>query len=110
MNYFKLLPDTLCIACYMDRLYYARLLAAKGKDDEAYNILSQRLNSLITPAEVMIALERGHVAARLGRRDEALRAFGLVAAAWSTGDLVVKSYVDEALRESAKLGGQASTR
>src|SRR4029078_646750 len=90
--------------------YAARLLAAKGKDDEAYNILSQRLNSLITPAEVMIALERGHVAARLGRRDEALRAFGLVAAAWSTGDLVVKSYVDEALRESAKWGGQLLTR
>jgi serine/threonine-protein kinase len=110
MKYFKLLPDTLCIACYMDRLYYARLLAAKGKGDEAYNLLNQRLNSLITPAEVMIALERGRVAAKLNRRDDALRAFGLVAAAWSTGDPVLKPFVDEARRESAKMGGQASTR
>ena len=65
MARFSKLPDTLCIACYMDRLYAARLLAARGKLNEANQLLTQRLNSLITPAEVMIALERGRVATRL---------------------------------------------
>jgi tetratricopeptide (TPR) repeat protein len=107
---FTALPDTLCIACYMDRLYSARLLAARGRLEEADNLLSQRLNTLITPAEVMIAFERGRVATKLGRRDEALRAYGLVAAAWSTGDPVLQSYVAEARRESQKLGGQGAKR
>jgi eukaryotic-like serine/threonine-protein kinase len=107
---FTALPDTLCIACYMDRLYSARLLAARGRLEEADNLLSQRLNTLITPAEVMIAFERGRVATKLGRRDEALRAYGLVAAAWSRGDQVLQPYVAEARREAHNLGGQPANR
>jgi tetratricopeptide (TPR) repeat protein len=107
---FSALPDTLCIACYVDRLYQARLLAARGKLEEAANLLGQRLNTIITPIEVLIALDRGRVAAKLGRRDDALRAYGLVAAAWSTGDPVLQPYVAEARRESANLGGPAGQR
>jgi hypothetical protein len=107
---FAALSDTLCILCYVDRLYTARLLAAKGRMEEANNLLGQRLSTLITPAEIMIALERGRVAAKLGKRDDALRAFGLVAAAWATGDPVLRPYVDEARRESQKLGGSPATR
>jgi tetratricopeptide (TPR) repeat protein len=110
LKQFSALPDTLCIACYTDRLYLARLLAARGKLEEAANLLGQRLNTIITPTEVLIAVERGRVAAKLGRRDEALRAYGLVAAAWSTGDQVLQPYVAEARREFANLGGRPAGR
>ena len=101
---FAQMPDTLCIACYMDRLYFARLLAAKGRLDEADNLLGQRLNTLITPAEIMIAFERGRVAAQLGKKEEAARAYNLVVSGWSTGDPVLRPYVDKAKKELQRLG------
>ncbi|MEO8194887.1 MAG: protein kinase [Gemmatimonadales bacterium] len=103
---FSALPDTLCIACYLDRLQAAKLLAARGQLDAADNLLGQRLNTLITPAEIMIAFERGRVAARLGKRDEAIQAFRLVVDAWSPGDPAVQRYVTEARQEAAKLGSR----
>ncbi len=102
---FAALPDTLCIACYMDRLQAARLLFAKGNADAADNLLNQRLNNLITPTEILIAMERGRIAAKQGRNAEAIKAFRLVSEAWAPGDPAVKSYVDEAKREIAKAGG-----
>ena len=102
---FASLPDTLCIACYMDRLQTAKLLAAKNKLEEANVLLGQRLNTFITPAEVLIAFERGRVAAKLGKREEAIRAFRLVADAWSTGDQGLQPYVLESKREISRLGG-----
>ncbi len=110
LSRFAALPDTLCIACYMDRLQAARLLAARGRLDQADNLLGQRLNTLITPTEVLIAFERGRVATRLGKREEALDAYGLVVAAWASGDPGLRPYVEEARRESEKLGGRASGR
>jgi len=102
---FAALPDTLCIACYMDRLQAAKLLAAKNKLEEANVLLGQRLNTFITPAEVLIAFERGRVAAKLGKREDAIRAFRLVADAWSTGDQGLQPYVLESKREISRLGG-----
>ncbi|MBA2631471.1 MAG: hypothetical protein H0U86_00475 [Chloroflexi bacterium] len=102
---FAALPDTLCIACYVDRLHAGRLLAAKGKADDASVLLGQRLNTLITPMEVLIALERGRIAAKTGKREEAVRAYKLVADAWATGDAGLQTYVQEARRELSRLGG-----
>jgi serine/threonine-protein kinase len=112
IKHFAALPDTLCIACYVDRLYRARLLATRGRQEQeqAANLLGERLNTIITPIEVLMAFERGRVAAKLGRRDDALRAYGLVAAAWSTGDPVLQPFVAEAKRESANLGGPSAGR
>jgi hypothetical protein len=89
----------------MDRLQSAKLLAAKGKLEEASVILGQRLNTFITPAEILIAFERGRVASKLGKREDAIRAFRLVADAWSAGDPGLQPYVLEAKREISKLGG-----
>ncbi len=100
---FVALRDTLCIACYLDRLTAARLLAARGKLAEADSLLGQRINSLVTPAEVLIAMERGRVAKRRGRNAEATRAFRLVVDAWSTGDQALQPMVAEARRELAAL-------
>ncbi len=102
---FTALPDTLCIACYIDRLQTARLLAAKGKSDEAENLLDQRLNSLITPSEILMALERGRIAARQDRKADTIKAYRLVENAWAKGDPAVKPFVDEAKRAIAKAGG-----
>jgi serine/threonine protein kinase/tetratricopeptide (TPR) repeat protein len=103
---FAQMPDTLCIACYMDRLYFARLLAANGKLEESDNLLGQRLNTLITPAEIMIAFDRGRVAAQLGKKEEAARAYNLVVSAWSSGDPVLQPYVTRAKTELQRLGSR----
>ena len=102
---FAALPDTLCIACYMDRLQAAKLLAAKNKLDDASNLLGQRLNTFITPAEILIAFERGRVAAKSGKREDAIRAYRVVAEAWATADPGLQPYVLEAKREISRLGG-----
>ncbi len=104
---FEALPDTLCIACYMDRLEAARLLAAAGKDDAAANLLDQRLNSLIDPTEVSMAMERGRIAFKKKDKAIALRAFGIVAHAWEHGDASIQPMVKEARDALARLGGAA---
>ena len=101
---FTALPDTLCIACYIDRFYAARLLSATKKYDDADKLLGQRLNSLITPVEILIAFERGHVLTQLGNVAEAIRSYRLVANAWATADPVLQHYVEEAKRELVRLG------
>jgi hypothetical protein len=110
MNQFVALPDTLCIACYVDRLYAARLLAARGRLQDAGNLLGQRLNVIITPIEVLIALERGRVAMKLKRTIEAADAFTLVTSAWSNADPVLQPLVAEARGELQKLGAPTKRR
>jgi hypothetical protein len=102
---FTALPDTLCIACYVDRYYAAKLLAGKKKYDDADKLLSQRINTLITPMEILIAFERATILEQNGNSDEALRAYRQVASAWATADPVLQHYVDEAKRGLARLGG-----
>src|SRR5688572_6951115 len=55
---FTALADTLCVACYVDRLEAAKLLAARGRLQEAEDLVSQRVYNLITPVEIWIAFER----------------------------------------------------
>jgi serine/threonine-protein kinase len=107
---FMALPDTLCIACYTDRLVSARLLASRGRLEEADSLLNQRLNTLLTPSEILIALERGRVAERLGKTDEATDAFSLVVAAWSEGDPEVQGMVAEARQGLKRLSAKRTRR
>ena len=106
---FLQLPDTLCIACYVDRLNTAKLLASRGRLKEADSLLSQRLNTLLTPAEILIALERGRVAEKLGKKSAALDAYRLVVAAWAGGDPEVQGMVGEARKAKARLEGKAGS-
>jgi hypothetical protein len=108
---FMQLPDTLCIACYADRLNAARLLASRKRLTEADSLLSQRLNTLLTPTEILIALERGRVEERLGgpaKKADAARAYALVVAAWSEGDPEVQSFVTEAREGLKRVGAPRS--
>ncbi|MEO5903985.1 MAG: serine/threonine-protein kinase [Gemmatimonadaceae bacterium] len=103
---FTALNDTLCIACYVDRLETAKLLATRGRFAEAEKLLSGRVYNLITPVEIWIAFERAQVAARLGHRDAALRDYRQVVAAWSTGDREIQHYVTDARHEIARAGAR----
>jgi hypothetical protein len=105
---FAQLSDTLCLGCYIDRLTEARLLAARGRLDEADALLRQRLYTVMTPAEVWIALERGRVARRRNDRRTAVRAFGLVARAWQSGDPEVQPMVAEARSALGALGADST--
>ena len=83
----------------------ARLLA-RGRDfGAADKILRQRLYSLVTPAEIVIALERGKVAEAAGQRDVARKAYELVIKAWARGDPEVQSLVKEARAGLGRVGG-----
>jgi serine/threonine-protein kinase len=105
ISQFLQLPDTLCIACYIDRLNTAKLLESRGKLKEADSLLNQRLNTLLTPSEILIALERGRIAEKLGNRDAALRAYRLVIDAWAAGDPEVQPMVEESRKAVVRLGG-----
>jgi serine/threonine-protein kinase len=102
---FAALSDTLCLRCDGDHLMTARLLE-RGRDfGAADRILRQRLYSLLTPAEIVIASERGKVAELAGQRDIARKSYGLVVRAWARGDPEVQALVKEARTGLVRLGG-----
>jgi serine/threonine-protein kinase len=101
---FGALSDTLCLSCYLDRLSEARLLIARRRYAEADTLLRQRLYTVLTPAEVWIAVERGRVARLLGDSARAVRAYSLVVSAWQRGDPEVQPMVDEARAALRALG------
>jgi serine/threonine protein kinase len=101
---FALLSDTLCLRCDQDHLTAARLLAKRRDFGGADKILRQRLYSLVSPTEIMMALERARVAEAAGHRDVAVRDYQLVANAWGRGDPEVQSFVREARERIRRLG------
>jgi serine/threonine-protein kinase len=102
---FAALSDTVCLRCDQDHLTTARLLA-RGRDFAAADkILRQRLYSLVTPVEIVFAMERGKIAESARQRDVALRSYWLVVRAWGMGDPEVRGYVEEAKAGIRRLGG-----
>ena len=103
---FHELSDTLCLRCDQDHLTAARLLAIRRDFGAADKILRQRLYSLVTPAEIMMAMERGRVAEAAGQRDIARKSYTLVIRAWGPGgDPEVQALVKEARAGLGRLGG-----
>ena len=102
---FTQLSDTLCLRCDGDHLMTARLLARRRDFGAADKILRQRLYSLVTPAEILMALERGKVAEAAGQRDVARKSYGLVIRAWARGDPEVQALVQQARAGLGRLGG-----
>ena len=102
---FSALSDTVCLRCDFDHLTAARLLAADKQFAVADKILRQRLYSVLTPTEIVMALERGKVAQAMGRQDIALRSFHLVVRAWGRGDPELQGIVRDAQDRIRRLGG-----
>ena len=100
-------PDSLCIGCGGPINYvHARLLAAVGRDRDAYNLLSVRDEDMIASALVVPrTLELARVAERLGKAREAVDAYAFVVAAWDRADPELAQIVKEASAALRRLAG-----
>ncbi len=88
-----------CPGCYLDRFTVAELLAARGRDADAWAILRADHPSVTLspfPTAVLWVLLRGRVAERLGDRVTALRSYGWVAGMWQHPDPELQPYASEA--------------
>jgi hypothetical protein len=100
------LPDSLCVECNLDRLQTAVLLAATGRNREAYSRL-EAVYPAVTYAprvsEGFWILARARVAERLGYRETAANAYQWVAGIWRHADPELQRYVVEARAGVARL-------
>jgi hypothetical protein len=103
LQLFRQLADTLCLGCYVDRLTKGRLLAARGQYQDASTVLNERLWSLLTPIEVLFALERARVAERLGDTKSAIAGYSFVANVWANADASLRGVAGDARAAAARL-------
>ena len=90
------LPDSLCPMCYFEQMTLGRLLAARQEDKKAAALLNQWLIDLTLPSVVLLALERGRVAERMGEREKAIQSYHYVADVWQHADPELQPYATEA--------------
>ncbi|HEU4699204.1 MAG TPA: serine/threonine-protein kinase [Gemmatimonadales bacterium] len=103
------LPDSLCPACYLERLTRVQLLVAQGREREAAGPLRAELpTASLTafPLTVLWTLLRARVAERLGDRRTASDSYGWVAAMWRDADPELQPYVAEARAGLARLAAE----
>jgi hypothetical protein len=104
------IPDTLCMAddppvtCFHRKQTLARLLASRGEDRRAGELLEHwRWSIGATPAFVLATLELGRIAERLRDTLKAAEHYGFVMAAWRRPDRELLPYVAEAREGLARL-------
>jgi len=88
-----------CFGCYRERLAYARLLAADGRDQDAADILRGAPTAIWesrNPGQIIWALERARVNERLGNTEQAISDYRFVSAVWRNADDVLQPFVTEA--------------
>jgi len=109
---FLALPDSLCSAQYgslapsLAPLHMVRfeLLAATGRDREAALLFDQQITVPLTTGSVLAALERGHIAERLGDRATAVKHYRFVVAVWANADPELRPHVEAARVGIQRLG------
>jgi hypothetical protein len=104
---FKLIPDSACHACGREWLTYPELLYSQGRNAEAAASLDE-IGVLNNPFGVLVELQRGRVAERLGDKARARDAYAFVAGMWQNGDSVFKAYSEEARAGLKRLSGENS--
>jgi hypothetical protein len=107
--------DSLCLvaACLPEKRLLAQLLSASGDDRRAAQVLDRWGRSGLpddTPSAVLVELERGGMAERLGDTLRARRAYGLVADLWRNADPELQGYVGVAREGMGRVGGRAHRR
>ena len=107
--------DSLCLvaACLPEKRLLAQLLSASGDDWRAAQVLDRWGRSGLpddTPSAVLVELERGGMAERLGDTLRARRAYGLVADLWRNADPDLQGYVGMAREGMGRVGGRAHRR
>jgi tetratricopeptide (TPR) repeat protein len=91
------LPLAKCEWCFLERLTYARLLEARGRDAKALSVLGGGFPMPFAwPTRPVWMLERARVASRLGEREKAVQSYGFVADVWREADPLLQPYVAEA--------------
>ncbi len=94
--------------CSLEKLTLARLLAARGDDRRASEVLDRWLWTGVAwrPLVVIARLERARIAERLGDRDTAIRWYQFVVDVWRHADPELQSYVYEARQGLRRLAGE----
>jgi len=102
------LPDTICawVNCSLEKLTLARLLAARGDDRRASDVIDQWLWFGDSPFVVIARLERARIAERLEDRDTAIRWYQFVVDVWRRADPELQSYVTDAREGLRRLGAE----
>ena len=108
LKQFANLPDSLCSACYPERLTWVQLLERRREDRRARVILDQELEQLgwVVPSRVLWVLERGRVNERLGNKEKAIVAFRYVNDVWRHADPELQPYVEEAKAALKRLAAE----
>jgi serine/threonine-protein kinase len=101
--------DSLCVvaSCTPEKRLLAQLLSAAGDDRQAAQVLDLwgRAVGDLVPSAVLIELERGGIAERLGDRARARRAYGFVVDVWRNADPELQGYVRAARDGLVRLAG-----
>ncbi len=103
-------PDSACPECGALQLGTAHLLAATGRLEEAAARLDRGGFCCGGDVGPLMALERGRVAERLGRREAAIESYRYVAAVWRNADSALRPYVEEARAALGRLTGERAGR
>ena len=108
LHHFEALSDSACLQfdCTLERLTLGRLVAGRGDDRRAAEILDRWYSTDASPMWVLSRLERARIAERLGERDEAIRGFQFVLDVWRHADPKLQSYVTEAQAGLRRLGAE----
>jgi serine/threonine-protein kinase len=107
LSRFQQLPDTLCMACYLDRYTKAKLLDSLGQHADAEVVLRERPYAVLSGLEVRAALDRAMIAEKLQRFATAAQAYAVVARAWSPADSALRGSALIAARKAEQLAGDA---
>ena len=84
--------------CRFEKLIQARLLGAIGEYGRSFELLEEW-----TGLDPEVVLERARLAERLGKREQAIKAYQFVADAWRHADQELQPYVREARSRRARL-------
>jgi hypothetical protein len=109
LSRFSALPGSGCgfVQCFHQKRTEAALLAARGQDRRAAEILDVWLtNGDATPIGVLARLERARIAERLNDREAAIRFYQFVVDAWRHADPELQPFVTEARDGLARLAGE----
>jgi tetratricopeptide (TPR) repeat protein len=98
-----------CGVCYSERLTWARVLGATGRDREAAEVLE--MFPIMTaawprPEWVVWTMERARVNDRLGNNEQAIEDYAHVVNAWRDADPYFQPVVEEARDALARLTGE----